>query len=94
MLRRGDGLQVSRIVALDALHVSSGKLPGQQRVFPEGFVVPTPPGITAHVHRRAPIVQFLAVQIVQRAHLIGDGAGGLTNKGRIPGIGQGKANRE
>ena len=94
VLGRGHGLQIARILPLDALHIGCGQGPGQERVLPECFVVPSPAGIAAHVHRGAPVVQLLAVQVIQSPHFIGDGGRRLFHKGRIPAVGQGEAHRE
>ena len=57
VLRRGDGLQVTRIVALHALDEGDAHAAGQIRIFAVGLLTAPPAGIPEDVDVRRPVIQ-------------------------------------
>ena len=93
MLRAGGGLQVERVVSLDAFYIGRAERSGEERVFSVGLHAAAPPGIPEDVHvgrpegkpREAAVVLHLAGLVEFGPAFIGDDVADLPDQFRIEG---------
>ncbi len=68
VLDRGNGLEIGRVVTLQALDELHGQPAGQERIFPIGLLSPAPARITEDVDVRRPEGQALIDEPLAVAH--------------------------